>query len=113
MDLNDYQAMAHYTSAFHTDGVGSTEHVTMSILGLCGEAGELADNVKKVLYHNHPLDHSTIILELGDILWYIAEACTAFGLTLEDVAESNIAKLKSRYAEGFSSEASINRTEGA
>lgn len=80
-------------------------------LGISGEAGEVADMIKKYLYHGHKMDYSKLIKELGDVLWYIAELADVAGYTLEDVARCNIEKLKERYPDGFSEEASINRKE--
>ncbi len=78
-------------------------------LGVAGEAGEVADLVKKFVGHGHALDKTKLVKELGDVLWYLSALCTLNGLTLADVAKTNVAKLQLRYPEGFSSEASINR----
>jgi NTP pyrophosphatase (non-canonical NTP hydrolase) len=80
-------------------------------LGLSGEAGEVADLVKKHIGHGHDLDVNKLKLELGDVLWYIAGLAHVLGLTLSEVAEANVAKLKRRYPDGFSHEASKNRSE--
>lgn len=80
-------------------------------LGLPGEAGEVADLVKKHFFHGHVLDRDDLIKELGDVCWYLALICTAIGVSLEYVMGQNIEKLKRRYPEGFSESASINRTE--
>lgn len=106
MKLNKYQRLAHKTASTDADRV-------MAILGLAGETGELADMIKKNLYHAHSLDLVKVKLELGDILWYIAEACTQFGFELDDVAAANLLKLQERYGDKFSSEASINRSSRA
>jgi len=82
-----------------------------AVLGLCGEAGEVADHVKKHLFHGHVLHCEKLIDELGDIQWYLAEAAWALDTLLSYVADTNIAKLIKRYPEGFSSERSINRAE--
>ena len=66
---------------------------------------------KKHLFHGHELDRDALIKELGDIAWYLAEGAEALGISLEEVFERNIEKLKKRYPEGFSEERSINRTE--
>lgn len=78
-------------------------------LGLCGEAGEFADTVKKAAFHGHTLDRAALHKELGDVLWYAALACDALGVQLGDVMTANIAKLQARYPEGFSSERSQQR----
>lgn len=112
MQLNEYQYLAHKTSAFNNARNSySREHVIMSILGLCGESGEVADLLKKQYFHNHSLDRSRITNEIGDVLWYIAELCTAFNLQLGEVAAANLLKLRQRYGSAFSTEASINRSE--
>jgi NTP pyrophosphatase (non-canonical NTP hydrolase) len=86
------------------------ERLLMALAGLSGEVGEWSDLVKKVLWHEHPLDEDQYIKELGDVLFYIAEACSVRGLRLEDVAQANQDKLRLRYPDGFSATASLNRT---
>lgn len=88
--------------------------ISCAALGIAGEAGEVADLVKKAIYHGHALDDAMIAkmkLELGDVLWYLAELATLFGFTLEDIARANDEKLRARYKDGFSSRASIKRNE--
>ena len=85
------------------------DQLNCAALGLSGEAGEFADLVKKVMYHQHPLELNKLTSELGDILWYVALACDALDLQMADVANKNIAKLKERYPNGFDPERSINR----
>lgn len=80
-------------------------------LGIAGEVGEVADLVKKSLFHGHKIDQESIKKELGDVLWYMAQLARLAGITLEDVAVANIEKLKERYPDGFSVEASINRKD--
>lgn len=77
--------------------------------GLIGETGEVIDQLKKHIFHKHPLDESEIIEELGDVLWYITLIADTLGYNIADVAFRNIFKLEKRYTEGFTSEASINR----
>lgn len=80
-------------------------------LGLAGETGEVIERVKKQIYHNHAPDPTGLAGELGDVLWYLAGLCSAYGLTLSEVAAANIAKLQRRYPDGFSPAASINRDD--
>ncbi len=80
-------------------------------LGIAGEAGEIVDIVKKLIFHNHPADKEKMRDELGDQLWYVTRMASRYGLTLEEVAKANIDKLKKRYPDGFSQEKSINREE--
>ena len=82
-------------------------------LGLCGEAGEVADQLKKHFFHGHPLDKAKLSSELGDVLWYWVLLCDSLGLSMESVVMGNVAKLRRRYPEGFSTEHSINRVEEA
>lgn len=80
-------------------------------LGLTGEAGEVADIIKKYIFHGHKLDRDEIVKELGDVLWYVALLCETIGVSIEDVMTKNIDKLKNRYLDGFSVKASLNREE--
>lgn len=80
-------------------------------LGLNGEAGEVADIVKKHVYHGHDLDKQHLIEELGDTLWYISIIAASVGVSLSDVATQNVEKLVRRYPEGFTIEQSINRED--
>lgn len=81
----------------------------MPVYGLVGEVGELVDYLKKVRYHGHDEDMEHIKEEIGDIMWYLSILAQSFGLKLSDVAESNIAKLRRRYPDGFDQERSKNR----
>ena len=80
-------------------------------MGLAGEAGEVADHVKKRVFHRHDLDETKLRKELGDCLWYIAAICTHQGWPLSEVMAENIEKLRSRYPDGYSADASRHRTE--
>lgn len=80
-------------------------------LGLAGEAGEVADYLKKVIGHGHDFDRETLVKELGDVLWYLAALAYQHQISLAEVAEANIEKLQKRYPEGFTAEHSINRAD--
>jgi NTP pyrophosphatase (non-canonical NTP hydrolase) len=108
--LNQYQSAARRTSRFSIDDT-PRENSLMAALGLSGEVGELNDHLKKVFFHGHPVNRGLAEKELGDILWYVAEMCSALGFNLELVAQRNIEKLLQRYPGGFTSERSINRTD--
>ncbi len=108
MEADEYQRQALRTLA---GGLTPRERLTNAALGLSGEAGEFADTVKKHLFHGHPLEHDELIKELGDVLWYVALACDTLELPMSAVMEANIAKLRRRYPEGFSSERSRQRSE--
>lgn len=83
-----------------------------SVMGLCGESGEAIDIVKKWLAQGHELDKERLAKELGDVAWYLAEAATALDLSLEQILQANIDKLKKRYPDGFEVERSLVRLEG-
>ena len=108
MTMNEYQQLAQRTYNI-TDKV--EDKIENGCMGLNGEAGECIDLLKKYLYQDHELDKDRMIEELGDVLWYCAELACGLGVTLEEVAERNIEKLKRRYPEGFDAERSKNREE--
>jgi NTP pyrophosphatase (non-canonical NTP hydrolase) len=70
-------------------------------IGLAGEAGEVADLVKKAVFHRKGLDYEKLAKELGDVLWYVAALCSTAGLSLNDVMAANVEKLKARYPNGW------------
>ena len=108
MTINEYQSLAMRTLNPELD---KKDVLINGVMGLCGEAGEAIDIVKKHLHQGHELDKDKLAKELGDIAWYLAETATALDISLEDVLAGNIEKLRSRYPEGFSSEKSIHRAE--
>ena len=105
MDLSTYQRLAARTMGPRTH----EQQLANAALGLAGEAGETADMIKKHLFHDHPLDRDAIVKELGDCLWYVAALASALDISLDEVGERNIEKLRRRYPDGFSAERSLNR----
>jgi NTP pyrophosphatase (non-canonical NTP hydrolase) len=108
MTLDNYQSLADRSSGAGGDG---DRRLIVSALGLAGEAGEFANLVKKMTAHGHEFDPEALKDELGDVLWYLAEAATSAGLSLNAIALQNVDKLLKRYPEGFSQENSINRSD--
>ena len=108
MTINEYQELAMTTL---NPKLSKKEVLINSVMGLCGESGVAIDIVKKWMAQGHELDKEHLARELGDIAWYLAEAATALGLSLEEVLQANIDKLKKRYPEGFESQKSITRLE--
>lgn len=108
MNPNKYQELAQRTSNRQLTQV---EHLINGALGLCGEAGEVADSIKKAYMQGHGIDRAHIAEELGDLCWYIAETAVAIGYDLESIMNMNIEKLRRRYPDGFSAERSIHREE--
>lgn len=81
-------------------------------LGLSGEVGELNDMIKKWIFHEKPIDKMHLKKEIGDVCWYIAMMCEAWGFNLEQIMQLNINKLKERYPEGFDVVRANNRKDG-
>ena len=98
MDFQHYQERCRATARYPDAGANPI----YPTLGLCGEAGEVADKVKKVLRDRQGNFSSEVIadlqLELGDVLWYVAQLATELGLELEEIAQANLDKLASRAA---------------
>ena len=107
LDFEGYQRLAQRTSA----NFNSMDKIENGLMGLNGEAGECIDILKKHKFQGHELDKEKIKDELGGVLWYCAELAEGLGITLQEVAEYNIAKLYKRYPEGFSVDNSVNRIE--
>lgn len=107
MNFDDYQHDANRTAA------GTTGPLRLAIfgLGLAGEAGEVVDYLKKGLGHGHAIDPEVIKKELGDVLWYLAAIAGEFNLSLNEIAAANVAKLRARYPNGFTPEASRARVD--
>lgn len=105
--MDEYQESASRTLAH--DREGPTLTLAIMGLGVAGEAGEVADLIKKHVGHGHELDEQQLIKELGDVLWYVAAIASLVDVKLSRVAAGNIAKLKARYPDGFSHEASRER----
>jgi NTP pyrophosphatase (non-canonical NTP hydrolase) len=106
MTINDYQKLAMRTL---NPQLNEKDVLLNSVMGLCGESGEVIDLVKKWYCQGHELDEDHLKSELGDVAWYLAEACFALHIDLESVLAGNIEKLKKRYPEGFSTEQSVKR----
>lgn len=90
-----------------------TNGMHCAALGLCGEAGEVADLLKKHMHHGAPLDHAKLAKELGDALWYIAHACNVMRWDLDKIAALNVKKLRARYPDGFNTADSIAKRDEA
>lgn len=103
--FNEYQEFAKRTANTHEYALANYG------LGIAGEAGEVADLIKKSVFHGHNVDTVEVTKELGDVLWYLSQIASLANVSLEDVAIANIEKLKKRYPDGFSVDASINRAE--
>ena len=108
MQMNEYQKAAARTM---NQKLYPEQQANHALHGMTGEIGEIHGIYQKS-YQGHVIDPAHLKKELGDLLWFISEYCTAMGWTLEDVAQMNIDKLKARYPEGFSEDKSLHRKEG-
>jgi len=108
MTFDDYQQSAARTL---NPALDRDRRLMDAAAGLAEEAGEVLGHVRKAVYVGHPLDRERLTKELGDALWCIAALATTLDLPLTDVAEANLAKLRARYPQGFSAEASIRRED--
>lgn len=110
MQMNQYQAMAQRTI---NPALDKSELIYHALHGMASEVGELHGLYQKS-YQGHELEEEHLKKEVGDLMWFIAEFCTAYGWMLEDIARMNIDKLKARYPEneGFTAERSLHRREG-
>jgi NTP pyrophosphatase (non-canonical NTP hydrolase) len=100
VQLSDYQNRSRATAVYPEAG----DNLTYPALGLCGEAGECAEKVKKALRDDGGAltaeRRAALAAELGDVLWYAAQLATEAGLDLDEIAEDNLAKLLSRQERG-------------
>ena len=96
MQLSDYQRLSRATAVYPDAG----SNLTYPALGLCGEAGEAAEKVKKAIRDDGgeltPERRDALAAELGDVLWYVAQLATEAGLDLDELARANLDKLLSR-----------------
>jgi NTP pyrophosphatase (non-canonical NTP hydrolase) len=103
--MNEYQSEA-CTTAVYPQAKG----LEYTALGLAGEAGEIANKVKKVLRDGaSAYDPDALANELGDVLWYVAMFAEELGIDLDDIAVLNLSKLKSRQKRGVLKGAGDNR----
>ena len=109
---DDYQRAALRTA--QADRLSADELLLNGVMGLCGEAGECIDLVKKARFQGHELDRIKLAEELGDVAWYLAVAAHGLGIPLSAILEGNVEKLMKRYPGGFDKARSMNRSgEGA
>jgi NTP pyrophosphatase (non-canonical NTP hydrolase) len=98
MEFSNYQNQSKRTAVY--PGEYSNTGLMYVALGLCGESGEIANNVKKLIRDSNgemsAERHDLLVKELGDVLWYLAMLCYELDTTLETVALRNLAKLRKR-----------------
>jgi len=97
------------------DGIPIHRLITAA-LGMGAESGEFTEVVKKIVFQGKPVNEDNIFhmkRELGDIMWYVAQACMSLDTTIDEIIEMNVEKLQARYPGGsFDVHYSENRQEG-
>ncbi len=129
IDLNKYVEFVNMTtsnpSKDHASFINSlmelreqefpTERLLTAAVGMSAEAGEFTEIVKKIVFQGKPVNQENLFhlkRELGDIMWYVSQACIGLDISIEEVIQMNFEKLNARYPEGaFSIERSENRKE--
>ena len=111
----DHEAFVYRIQELEGQGFPSERLLTAAV-GLCAESGEFTEVVKKIVFQGKPVNEDNIFhlkRELGDVMWYLAQACMALDTTIDEVIEMNVDKLQSRYPGGsFDVHYSENRKEG-
>lgn len=108
MFIETYQSMSTRTL---DKSLEFEEQVLNMALGIGGESGEVIDIIKKNIFHKTKLDKDHLTEELGDVLFYLVNLATLYDIDMHDVMVENYFKLKKRYPNGFTPEASIKRED--
>ena len=111
----DFVSLADRLGELEREG-SNIERLTTAGVGLAAESGEFLEIVKKMVFQGKPWNDDNrehLIIELGDTMWYVAQACMALGISFEEVIETNVKKLEKRYPGGeFNIYKSENRAKG-
>ena len=111
----DHEAFVYRLQELNGEGFRSERLLTASV-GMCAEAGEFTEVVKKIVFQGKPVNEDNMFhlkRELGDIMWYVAQACMGLNISLDEIIEMNVEKLSARYPGGtFDVHYSENRQEG-
>ena len=111
----DHEAFVYRVQELEGQGFPSERLLTASV-GMCAEAGEFTEVVKKIVFQGKPVTEENLFhlkRELGDIMWYVMQACMGLETCLDEIIEMNVEKLKARYPGGeFDVHYSENRQEG-
>ena len=112
----DYAALLTRMNKLELEDDCNLPQLLTAALGLTAESGEFSEVVKKIILQGKPYNEDNVFhmkRELGDICWYIAQACMALDTTFDEIIEMNVDKLKKRYPGGeFNVHQSENRKEG-
>jgi NTP pyrophosphatase (non-canonical NTP hydrolase) len=104
----EYQEQAMRTAP---QGFTPYQLITDAAYGLCSEAGEVIGHLKKHEFQGHDLNIDDVCEEVGDLLWYCAMFAQGAGISLSEIAQRNIGKLRARYPDGFDPDKSIHRAK--
>jgi NTP pyrophosphatase (non-canonical NTP hydrolase) len=107
----DYRKEVMRTAGASIEGSSFETQLSLAGLGIAGEAGEVADLIKKVLHHEKPLDKNKLIGEMGDVFWYLEYLCAVLGVSREEVWAINSAKLRKRFPDGFNTKDANERKD--
>ena len=111
----DFECFIESVSSLNGKGA-NIERLLTAAVGISAEGGEFMEIVKKMLFQGKPWTEDNkrhLIIELGDVMWYVMQACAALDVSLDDVVAGNVDKLKKRYPGGeFDVYHSENRREG-
>ena len=111
----DYQSFSESVSSLSGKGA-NIERLLTAAVGISAEGGEFMEIVKKMVFQGKPYNDDNrehLIIELGDVMWYVMQACKALDVSIEEVVAGNVDKLKKRYPGGeFNVYQSENRKEG-
>ena len=112
----DYAALLTRMNKLELEDDCNLSQLLTAALGLTAESGEFTEIVKKIILQGKPWDEHNrkhLIIELGDVMWYVMQACKALDVSIEEVVAGNVDKLKKRYPGGeFNVYQSENRKEG-
>ena len=111
----DFKSLINRLGELDREGA-NIERLTTAGVGLAAESGEFLEIVKKMVFQGKPWNSDNrehLIIELGDVMWYVAQACMALDISFDDVVRGNVKKLEKRYPGGsFSVDKSENRQKG-
>ena len=115
LQSKEHEAFVYRVQELEGQGFPSERLLTASV-GMCAEAGEFTEIVKKIVFQGKPVNEENLFhlkRELGDIMWYVMQACMGLGTDLNEIIEMNVDKLVARYPGGeFDVHYSENRQEG-
>ena len=110
METREYQTLAERTMNFGPYNLKPFDIKILNVaLGITGEAGELVDYLKKIVFHGHPVDSGKMREEIGDNFWYLFALCSLMQFDAGEIMRENIEKLRKRYPNGFSAADSLYR----